>query len=264
MGINRVESAPFAQIANAALRDTRLSFRARGILAMVLSNVGEWQATREWIARQSEHEGRQAIQTALNELTALGYRRVHKEQGKGGAWVTVTSWYHLPNGQHAQESTDNARELAQETDRRLARPSGEPTVGQPGRLIEDDLQNTIEEHHPQIPMVTADAATADPRFAEFWTAYPRKVGKAAALKAWRQATKREASSEIVAACRAMAADPNLPTDRRLIPHPTTWLNRDGWDDEPYPPNHDGRGPSGSRMFADTAALLAMPGLEIAQ
>ena len=127
-----------------------------------------------------------------------------------------------------------------------------------------ELRTHELEPKSQIPMVTADALTADPMFTEFWTAYPRKVGKAAALKAWRQATKRQSSSEIVAACRAMAADPNLPTDRRLIPHPTTWLNRDGWDDEPYPPNHDGKPPSGSRLFADTAALLAMSGLEIAQ
>jgi translation initiation factor IF-2 len=68
--------------------------------------------------------------------------------------------------------------------------------------------------------------------------------KAAAKKAWRQATKRESSSAIVAACRALASDPNLPADRSLIPHPTTWLNRDGWEDEPYPP------PTPAQILAD--------------
>jgi hypothetical protein len=32
----------------------------------------------------------------------------------------------------------------------------------------------------------------------------------------------------------LAADPNLP-EVAFIPHPSTWLNRGGWDDAPYPP-----------------------------
>ena len=83
-------------------------------------------------------------------------------------------------------------------------------------------------------MLTADAASETP-FDVFWRVYPRKVGKQAARKAWAQAIKRERFHIIIARCTQMAADPNLPTDRTLIPHPTTWLNRDGWDDEPYPP-----------------------------
>ena len=71
-------------------------------------------------------------------------------------------------------------------------------------------------------------------FTEFWGHYPRKVGKQAARKAWAQAIKREHPEAILAATRAMAADPNLPTDKTFIPHPATWLNRDGWEDEPYP------------------------------
>ena len=81
-------------------------------------------------------------------------------------------------------------------------------------------------------------------FTEFWSAYPRKVGKASAKKAWAQAVKRAPANVITAACFQMANDPNLPADRSLIPHPTTWLNRDGWDDEPYPP------PTPAQILAD--------------
>jgi len=247
MGINRVEGAPFAQISNEALRDRRLSFRARGILAMVLSNVGEWHATREWIARQSDHEGRQAIQTALNELTAYGYRRVHKERGPGGTWVTVTSWYHHANGELVQESTETRRELVQKPDRPETRPSGDPSVGEPVRPIEDHSKNTSREDQQGTTLLIADATSVPDSglaFAEFWSAYPRKVGKAAAKKAWAQAVKRAPANVITAACFQMANDPNLPADRSLIPHPTTWLNRDGWEDEPYPP------PTPAQILAD--------------
>jgi hypothetical protein len=119
-GIQRVPQVPFAQIANAALRDARLSFRARGILAMVLSHTGEWQASRDWIVDQSDREGREAVQTALNELTDLGYRRVVKERQEDGTIRTYVEWSH------------------ESTDRPETRPPVEPSV----------FQNTIQNTPP--------------------------------------------------------------------------------------------------------------------
>jgi len=39
--------------------------------------------------------------------------------------------------------------------------------------------------------------------------------------------------DVMEGVRRMAADPNLP-DKQFIPHPATWLNRSGWEDEAYP------------------------------
>lgn len=96
MGIQRVPEVPFAQIANSALRDKRLSFKARGVLALVLSNVGEWEATAKWIEDQSIPDGEHAVQTALNELTQLGYRVVTKERDNLGRVHTIATWFHQP------------------------------------------------------------------------------------------------------------------------------------------------------------------------
>lgn len=68
-------------------------------------------------------------------------------------------------------------------------------------------------------------------FETFWAAYPRRVGKRKALTAWRNATKRATPETILAGAKRLASDPNLP-EERYVPHPTTWLNRDGWDDAP--------------------------------
>lgn len=76
-------------------------------------------------------------------------------------------------------------------------------------------------------------------FDEFWTHYPRKVGKDDALKAWLQARRKTPPTEIVAGVQRMTADPNLP-EERFIPHPATWLRRGGWDDAPYPPRNGSR------------------------
>lgn len=90
-------------------------------------------------------------------------------------------------------------------------------------------------------------------FNEFWTNYPRKVGKASARKAFAKAVLRCDPNIIITAAAALADDPNLP-ETKFIPHPATWLNRDGWDDEPYP-ERVGRRKSASSVFMDLAREL---------
>jgi hypothetical protein len=89
-----------------------------------------------------------------------------------------------------------------------------------------------------LTLVTADAATARPKrpsFDDFWAPYPRKVGKDDARKAWEKAVKvrKVDPTVIVAGAKRFAADPHLPA-KQFIPHPSTWLARGGWQDEPCP------------------------------
>lgn len=86
-------------------------------------------------------------------------------------------------------------------------------------------------------------------FDEFWSAYPRKVGKRTAESAFARACERGDTAEIIAGARRLADDPNLP-DQQFIPHPTTWLNRDGWLDDPLPP----RGGDRARGVGNILAL----------
>jgi hypothetical protein len=73
----------------------------------------------------------------------------------------------------------------------------------------------------------------DNLFDNFWEHYPRKVGKEAARKAFLKAAKDVSPDVIVSGAVSLGADPNLP-EPQYIPYPATWLNRGGWDDEPYP------------------------------
>ncbi len=125
MRIQRVPNVPYAQIANSALRDTTLSFRARGILALVLSNAGEWKASRDWLESQSKKEGRDAIQNALKELTDSGYRIIHSEQNEQGQWSRWVEWTHTPT--------------ARKTERLETRPS----------VHSADIKNTIKENYKE-------------------------------------------------------------------------------------------------------------------
>ncbi len=83
-------------------------------------------------------------------------------------------------------------------------------------------------------LIRIDVDVVRSGFAEFYMAYPRKVGKEAARKAFEKAAKTADPGAIVEAARRYAADPNLP-EKQFIPHPSTWLGRGSWEDEPLPP-----------------------------
>ncbi len=111
------------------------------------------------------------------------------------------------------------------------------------------------------------AATTADRFDEFWNHFPRKVGKDKARTAYESACKRADEETILQGAIRFANDPNLP-EKQFIPHPTTWLNRGGWDDEPLPPRTDGRGPSRLQQNMEVVRRMAareqQARLEIAQ
>jgi hypothetical protein len=70
-------------------------------------------------------------------------------------------------------------------------------------------------------------------FSIFWSSYPKKVGKGAALKVW---TRLKPNPELQSRIHAAIAQ-QLETDQwqrdngQFIPHPATWLNQTRWEDE---------------------------------
>jgi hypothetical protein len=75
-------------------------------------------------------------------------------------------------------------------------------------------------------------ARGDPDFDEFWDAYPKKVEKVAAEKAWLAALNAGVDpAEITAGARRYATERD-GEDRRYTKHPATWLTKGCWDDEP--------------------------------
>ena len=71
-----------------------------------------------------------------------------------------------------------------------------------------------------------------PEFETFWATYPRKEAKRQAWKAWGKAIERATPERITAGARRYASDPNRSD--QFTKHGSTWLNADGWEDEPLP------------------------------
>jgi len=69
---SRAESVKFTMILNEAIRDSRLSWRAKGILAGCLSHSDGFKFNKAWIISHGT-EGRDAVTAALAELREFGY-----------------------------------------------------------------------------------------------------------------------------------------------------------------------------------------------
>jgi hypothetical protein len=93
----------------------------------------------------------------------------------------------------------------------------------PATIVRHDVEDSQEE-----------------RFDAFWSAYPRKIGKEAARKAWRRIKPTEDHQrKIIAAIEKAKNCSQWQKDNGLyIPNPATWLNQGRWDDE-IPQNSTG-------------------------
>ena len=67
----------------------------------------------------------------------------------------------------------------------------------------------------------------------FWKAYPKKVAKGDARKAWGQTERiRPDIATLLDAIQAqMASDQWRKNEGQFIPYPATWLRQERWDDE---------------------------------
>jgi hypothetical protein len=80
---------------------------------------------------------------------------------------------------------------------------------------------------------SSPAGDARVRFEDFWEHYPRKVGKSAALQAWKRKVRNGDGQKILEALVWQRSSPDwLKDDGAFIPHPTTYLNQGRWMDSP--------------------------------
>ncbi|MFI1012685.1 hypothetical protein [Streptomyces sp. NPDC020965] len=86
----------YVQVESDTVRDTRLSYRALGVLTYCLDQADSWCVRSEQLARGEGREGRDAVRKALHELAANGYYRLERRRffdGKTamGAAISVYS-----------------------------------------------------------------------------------------------------------------------------------------------------------------------------
>jgi hypothetical protein len=80
----------FTQLPNSWIRDSRLSLKARGLLALLMSHNDGWSVTVKALAADSRADGEHAIATARDELVEYGYLIRRPRRGTGR--FTAEDW----------------------------------------------------------------------------------------------------------------------------------------------------------------------------
>lgn len=182
MKLRRIEKPRgWTSIPNATLEDERLSWRARGILAYLLSRPEGWDTDSERLAAIAK-EGRDAVRAALRELETCRYLFRVKAQGMGGKWSTEYVLYDTPldpritpgmqppldldpsssaDRNPGDNPGDNPVETGGEPAPENPSPAPEkPTTGNPALLTTKDQQ--LERSHGVTTEADAGFAVADP------------------------------------------------------------------------------------------------------
>jgi hypothetical protein len=214
--IYRRDDQPFAQVPNSAIRDPEISPNAFRLLAYLMSHQDGYGLTYQQIERQTAL-GRFAINGAIQNLTAKGWLKTESTTMPDGRFGPK-AWYVLnPDSRSSEHLTSVGNSTAVDS-----------TVEQPT----DNKNTTLEEEHLE-EVITHSSQIIKDKFEEFWEAYPLKKGKNDALRAFTKASRETDPDCIAKGAHALAMDPNLPP-KQFIPYPATWINRAGWEDEPYP------------------------------
>ncbi|AEV67392.1 DUF4373 domain-containing protein [Acetivibrio clariflavus] len=113
----------------------------------------------------------------------------------------------------------------------------DPPEGECGGVVSDDIaiqEDTSSKKCKRSRKVSTD----DPLFNQFWEAYPKKVGKKEAAKAWDK-LKPDGNlfSIIISAIERLKKSPQWTKEGgQYIPYPATFLNGERWNDEYTIPN----------------------------
>jgi len=134
--------------------------------------------------------------------------------------------------------------------------------------IQVNADNTKPPKSPKGEPRSKKSVSLSDDFLAFWAAYPNKVNKDGAVRAFEGSGASTVLQDVLRAVTLSKASENWQKDNgRFIPHPTTWLNQKRWESvftlnnveqqkEPKLKMFDGRGWSWEEQKAKEAAEAA--------
>lgn len=224
--IIRKKNENFTIISNVVLRDNRISLKAKGVIALVMSLPPSWDFSIRGLISIVK-EGRDSIYTAINELKKFGYCEVvacRDEKGKllGNDYV----FYEEPIAVKAQ--CDHPHTDFPDMDKpHTENPETEkPDTENPTQINKEDNKEEKINNIPQIKDLFEDVVI--PSFDDFYKTYPLKKSKKDAIRAWNKLSDKDkiAATEKVSEYKA-----DCDRCERNYRYPATYLNGRTWEDD---------------------------------
>jgi hypothetical protein len=171
----------------------------------------------EALMRELVHEGRVARIQTVSGRKYLHVIRLANHQKLDSRWS--------PRCQVCTETHPNSRE------RTDTQPNSLTLAGTPRNSAQD---RTGQDSKKRTSSTASRSTDDDPAFAAFWNAYPRKVGKGEARKAWTKILKAGVDpTTVIAGAERYRDDPTRQRkDIEFTKHPGPWLNAERWTDQP--------------------------------
>lgn len=176
----------FTQIPNQWLRDARLSFKARGLLSLILSHSAGWSLSINSLAKQNQ-EGKDSIRKAIKELETFGYLKRSQVNvgGRFGESIwTTTDPSEIPLAEIPLAEKQSSENPTPKNNNYLEKQSKEITTR--ATRLSDDFQVTDEmrawasEKHPGVDI---EKATAN--FFDYWQTKATNATKLDWARTWQ-------------------------------------------------------------------------------
>jgi len=138
----------------------------------------------------------------------------------------------LINWDKRQYRSDSSKERVKRYRNKKCNVTETPTVTPPdteqNRDRTEQIQNRAEQNKKILKKVEFN-------FNVFWKEYPKKKNIGQAKKTWKKLLKQKTLPDISILLKAIAAQKTCQDWQKdggqYIPHPSTWLNAEGWEDE---------------------------------
>ena len=195
----------YAQIPNDWLRDSRLSLKAIGLLAQLMTHSPGWNVSIRTLAL-SNKVSRDQITAAIKELEQYGY--INRSQERDGSRFAEAIWTTRDPYTDAELS---AAELPLTEKSATENPTTKNTISKEQQDKKEQIKNEY-----------------DDSFELFWKSYPRKENKP---KAAKEFGKLIADKDLLMKQLAVWLAHPLKADRGYWPHAERWLRDRRFDDE---------------------------------
>jgi hypothetical protein len=156
------ESLRFTMILNDAIRDPRLSWRAKGVLTGAMSHSKDFKFSRSWFLNHGT-EGRDAIVAALNELREFGYLLDEPRKCKATGKIAGTNLIFVDKPLEPKPSEKPSETGVLENRTPENQGPGKPDAGKPGLLRRPEIQeNQLEGDQIQVVTKTQTISSPEP------------------------------------------------------------------------------------------------------